>query len=197
MQDSYEWMYEFSLWKNPTALMTAFKVLLMGLFVPTTLMFFLTLGNGIGKALKVVIFILGYGVILMIILLIIGYVILASIYGGKYYVLFKMDEKGVNHIQLEKQYKKAQSLEFLTALMAISSGNLAAGGAGILAASKQNLYTSFKDVKKIVINPRRNTIYLNESLKRNQIYVNKEEFQLIKGYILNNCPNNVKVIEKR
>ncbi len=86
-------MYEFSLWKNPTALMTAFKVLLVGLFVPTTLMFFLTLGNGIGEALKVVIFILGYGVILMIILLIIGYVILASIYGGNIMYYLKWMKK--------------------------------------------------------------------------------------------------------
>lgn len=192
-EGSYHWMYEFSFWKNPTIFITTFKVLLISLFVPALLMFFLTLGDGINEAFKILALILGYGIIIMTALLIVGYLIIGFIYGGKYYVLFKMDELGINHIQLEKQYKKAQSLELLTAMVNISLGNLSLGGAGIMAASRQNLYTSFKKVRNIKINTKRNTIYLNESLKKNQIYAEKEDFQFVKEYILNNCPKDVKV----
>lgn len=104
-----------------------------------------------------------------------------------------MDDLGINHIQLEKEYKKAQSLEFLTAMINISLGNVSLGGAGILAASRQNIYTSFKKVKSIKVNTKRNTIYLNESLKKNQIYAEKEDFQFVKEYILNNCPKDIKI----
>ena len=189
-------MYEFSFWKNPVVLITAYKVLLIALAVPALLMFFLTLGDGMEEAFKILITMIGYGIVLMTVLLIVAYIVLGFMYGGKYYVLFKMDDNGVNHIQLDKQYKKAQALGYLTAMIGVTTGNLSAGGAGLLVASKPSLYTNFKKVKSIKISPRSNTIYINESLKRNQIYATKEDFPFVKEYILKNCPKNVRVVEK-
>ena len=193
---SYSWMYEFSLWKNPAVLITAFKVSLIALMVPVLLMFFLTLGDGIGEAFKLLFSMLGIGAVLMLVLMIAGYVMLSIAYGGKYYVLFKMDKKGVNHIQLDKQHKKAQALGFLTALIGLSSGNISAAGAGLLGASRKSLYTNFKKVSSVKFSPRMNTIYLNESLNKNQIYAEKEDYLFIKEFILENCPKNIKIIEK-
>lgn len=185
---SYNWMYEFSLWKNPAVLITVFKVVLISLLVPALLMFFLTIGEGIGEAFKLFISILGIGAVLMSVLMIVGYVMLSLAYGGKYYVLFQMDNKGVNHIQLDKQHKKAQALGLLTALIGVSTGNITAAGAGLLGASKKSQYTNFKKVKSVKFSPRTNTIYLNESLNKNQIYATKEDFQFVKQFILDNCP---------
>ena len=140
--------------------------------------------------------ILGYGMIGMAILLIIAYVFVGFLYGGKYYVLFKMDDKGVNHIQLDKQYKKAQALGYLSALIGLSSGNLTTAGSGLMAATKQSLYTSFKKVKSIKVAKARNTIYVNETLSRNQVYVSNEDFDFVLEHILNNCPKNVRVTNK-
>jgi len=193
---SYSWMYEFSLWKNPAVLITAFKVSLIALMVPVLLMFFLTLGDGIGEAFKLLLSMLGIGAVLMTVLMVAGYVMLSIAYGGKYYVLFKMDKKGVNHIQLDKQHKKAQALGFLTALIGLSSGNISAAGAGLLGASRKSLYTNFKKVSSVKSSPRMNTIYLNESLNKNQIYAEKEDYLFIKEFILENCPKNIKIIEK-
>ena len=195
--NSYRWMYEFSFWKNPAVLITTYKVILLGLLVPGLLMFFLTLSeDGIAPAFKIFIIIMGGGAVLMAILLAIAYLFIALIYGGKYYVLFKMDNNGVNHIQLDKQFKKAQALGFLTTLLGAASGNIVAGGAGILAAAKMSLYTNFKKVKSIKIHARRNTIYLNETLTRNQIYANNKDFQFVKEYILSHCPKDIRIIEK-
>ena len=193
---SYKWMYEFSLWKNPAVLITVFKVLLIALMVPAFLMFFLTLGEGIGEAFKLLLSMLGIGAVLMTVLMIAGYVMLSLAYGGKYYVLFEMDKKGINHIQLDKQHKKAEALGFLTALSGLSTGNISAAGAGLLGASKKSLYTNFKKVKSVKFYPKRNTIYLNEAFNKNQIYASKEDYLFVKEFILENCPKNVKLIEK-
>ena len=195
--DSYRWMYEFSLWKNPAILITTYKVLLLGLSAPGLLMFFLTLSeDGIAPAFKIFLTIMGGGAVLMTVLLAMAYPLLGLIYGGKYYVLFKMDNNGINHIQLDKQFKKAQALGFLTTLLGAASGSLAAGGAGISAATRKSLYTGFEGVKSVKIHSRRDTIYLNETLTRNQIYVDNENFQFVKEYILNHCPKDVKITEK-
>ena len=193
---SYNWMYEFSLWKNPAILITSYKVLLISSLFPALLMFFLALEDGIINSFQVLLSVLGIVVAALTVLLAIAYVVLGFSYGGKYYVLFKMDDKGVNHIQLDKQYKKAQALGFLTALIGVSSGNISAAGAGLLGASRKNLYTNFKKVKYIKIYNKKNTIYLNESLIKNQIYATKEDFQFVKQFILENCPKKIKIVEK-
>ncbi len=191
-----QWMYEFSFWKNPAILITVAKVLLISLFVPAIFMFVITLGDDFFEAIKIAIMILGYGIIVMAILLAIAYPLLAFRYGGKYYVLFKMDDEGVNHIQLDKQYKKAQALGFLTALIGLSVGNLTTAGAGIMAATKQSLYTSFKKVKSIKSIKSRNTIYVNESMTRNQIYATIEDFDFVLEHIISRCPKHVRVTNK-
>lgn len=191
-----QWMYEFSFWKNPAILITSAKVMLLALFVPAIFMFFISLSDGFIDAIRLSTTIFAYGAIGMAILLIIAYVFVGFLYGGKYYVLFKMDDKGVNHIQLDKQYKKAQALGYLTALIGLSSGNLTTAGSGLMAATKQSLYTSFKKVKSIKVAKSRNTIYLNETLSHNQVYVANEDFDFVLEHILNNCPKNVKVMNK-
>jgi hypothetical protein len=188
-----QWMYEFSFWKNPAILITVAKVLLISLFVPAVFMFIITLGDGFGVALGIAGTILGYGVLVMAALLAIAYPLVGLINGGKYIVLFKMDAKGVNHIQLDRQFKKAQALGFLTALIGLSGGNLTAGGAGLMAATKQSLYTSFKKVKSVKAVRSRNTIYVNESMTRNQVYAEKEDFDFVLEHILRHCPKNVRV----
>jgi len=188
-----KWMYEFSFWRNPAILITVAKVLLISLFVPAVFMFVITLGDGFGEALGIAGTILGYGVLLMAALLAIAYPLVGLIYGGKYFVLFKMDDKGVNHIQLDRQFKKAQALGFLTALAGISGGSLTAGGAGIMAATKQSLYTSFKKVKSVKAVKSRNTIYVNESMTRNQVYAENGDFDFVLEHILSRCPKNVRV----
>lgn len=192
-----QWLYEFSFWRNPAILITVAKVLLVSLLVPALFMFFITLGDGFGEAIGITGMILGYGIILMAGLLAVAYPLVGVINGGKYFVLFKMDDKGVNHIQLDRQFKKAQALGFLTALIGLSGGNLSAGGAGIMAATKQSLYTSFRKVKSVKAVRPRNTIYVNESMTRNQIYVENEDFDFVLDHILKHCPKNVRVTGKK
>lgn len=191
-----QWLYEFSFWKNPAILITVTKVMLISLLFPALFMFLVTLSDGFINAIQLTLMIFGIGILLMSVLLAIAYPLIGILYGGKYFVLFKMDDKGVNHIQLDKQFKKAQALGFLTALIGLSSGNLTSAGAGLMAATKQSLYTSFKKVKSIKAVKSRNTIYVNETLTRNQIYAANEDFDFILEHIVNNSPKNVRITRK-
>lgn len=190
--EEMQWIYEYSFWKNPTILITTAKVMLLGLLAPTLLMFLLTLEEGLGEALQVTGTILSYGLLLLAGLLALGYVLVGVIY-GKYIVLFKMNSQGIDHIQLQKQVKRAQALGLLTALAGMASGNLSAAGAGLLAASRHNLHTRFNKIKSIKAVRSRNTIYLNEALTKNQIYPEQGEFDQVLDFIIKHAPKNVRI----
>lgn len=195
-RDSYQWGYEFSFWKNPTILVKIGKALTISLLFPVSLMFFISIGKGILEALRLSIAIFGYGIFTIAILLLITYPIAAMINGGKYYVLFKVDNNGINHIQLDKKYKKPQVSIFLNILIGLSGNNITSGGADFVAAIRQSLYTNFNKVKSVKISRSRNTIYLNEAIKHNQIYVENEDFDFVLNHILKNCPKDIKVLGK-
>ena len=147
----YQWMYEYSSWKNPSILITLYSVMLISCSFPALLMFILSLSEGVLEALKIALTIFGICAGILILLAIVAYLLLALFYGGKYYVLFKMDHHGINHIQLVKQFKKAKTLGFLTVLIGLSAKSATTAGLGLMGATKQSLYTSFKKVKMIKI----------------------------------------------
>ena len=45
-QGNFSWMYEFSLWKNPTILITTWKIMMIACCAPALVMFFITLFDG-------------------------------------------------------------------------------------------------------------------------------------------------------
>ena len=121
------------------------------------------------------------------IFVIVSFPIIILLTGGSYQVVFELDDKGVNHIQMDKQFKKNQVVSMITVLAGAALGNPQTAGAGLLAGSKQNSYSDFKKVVKIVAKPSRHVIYVNEGLNHNQVYVAKEDFEQVKAYIIEHC----------
>lgn len=182
------WNYEMNMWKNPTILITVWKVLLIGGSVPILLVTILTLiEEGFAEAMSV------FGMMAVIIiaivtgLAVIAYPIVALSYGGVYQVVFEMDDVGVKHIQMDKQYDKAKVLSMITVLAGIAGGSPGTVGAGLLAGSKKSSYSKFSKVKKVVLKPGRRVIYVNQSVERNQIYAGPENFDQIAAYITDRC----------
>ena len=128
-----------------------------------------------------------FGIFLVI--SIVGYLVFAYIIGGKYCVVFEMDEGGINHKQHQKHVKKAQLIGALTALAGAGTGNLGTAGTGVLAAARTTLYTGFDDVKEVEILPKEHLIRLNETLNRNQVYAADEDFAFVANYIKARCRN--------
>lgn len=86
-----------------------------------------------------------------------------------------------------------QVLAMITVVAGAAAGNPTATGAGLLAGSKQSSYTKFAKVKQVVVHPKRQVIYLNESMQHNQVYAASEDFDAVRDYILSQTPKaNIK-----
>ena len=186
----YRWAYEMSLFKNPTILFLLYKIfgwIALGLWVFVTLISAGDVGfwwKGFLNNLKFfAIFTVG-----LLVLCTLGYLLYAAIMGGKYCVLFEMDEKGVRHTQMQKQVKKAEVLSLITVLVGLAAKNPTAVGTGLLSSSKTTMYTEFKKVRKIKPKRGASTIILNAAGGQNQVYADKDEFDFVLEYITSRVP---------
>lgn len=184
------WVYEMSMWKNPTLIVTIWKVILIGALAPALLVFFLSLSDGDGffAALWIAVKILGLVALIVTALLwLVAYPLVALLNRGHYCVVFEMDDAGVKHIQMQKQFEKSQVLAMVTVLAGLVPGNVQTMGAGLLAGSKQSTVSQFAAVKSVVVHQKRHVIYVNENLSYNQVYASSADFDFVCDYILKRC----------
>ena len=104
--------------------------------------------------------------------------------GGKYCMLFEMDEQGVLNKQMKKQVKKAQLIGAITALAGIASRNLTTTAVGINAAARTEMYSAFSNVKSVESFPNRQLIKVNERLNHNQVFASTSDYDFVLNYIL-------------
>lgn len=183
----YVWIYELNLLTNPIVYFTIMKIFF---FIDIGIWIFLSLfdiGNaeallGIAKTALIMLAVFAG-------LTLIGYLVYALIMGGKYIVLFIMDEEGVIHRQLDKQVKKAQATGALAVLLGAASGNVGAMGTGILSMTKSESQSEFSKVRKVKSLRIFNTIKVDALLNHNQVYVPKEDFSAVLEYINARCVN--------
>ena len=186
---TYRWVYEFNMLKNPMILLTVLKIFLLVLVGMWIIFSILRIGNdGFFGAFAAQTKELLIPALILFGLSILSYIILACIYGWKYCVLFEMNETGIRHIQLEKQYKKAQALGWLTAMVGAAAGKPGAAGAGLLAATKNEQATEFSKVKRMRVFRAFHTIKLDSLLNHNQIYVESVDYDFVLDYISKRIP---------
>lgn len=187
----YRWIYPFNMWKNPTILFLVYKI-------------FFWVFAGIGTLIlilnwkhihwdnwdllwedtwPVLIFIAFFAFLIFI-----AYAMVASMYGGKYTILFTMDENGVNHEQIPEQAKKARKLGILTAGAGLATGRLSTIGLGINVANRTSMYSDFKCVRSVKKGLWGNVIKVREILSNNQVYARDEDFDFVYNYIREHCP---------
>ena len=99
---TFKWAYEMNMWKNPTLVITIWKILLLAGFAPALLMFFLSLGDGFAAAIGIFLQVFGIVAAIFSGLMLLAYPLVALINGGKYCVVFEMDDKGLRHTQMQK-----------------------------------------------------------------------------------------------
>jgi len=182
----YRWAYELNLYKNPTIIFLIWKIfgfILLGLWLFMVLLEFIDDSLSLETLLDIsevmLLFGLGFGVLCLV-----GYLVYALMMGGKYCVLFEMDERGVNHIQMAPQVKKVEAISILTMLVGAMAGRPGVVGTGILAAARTSMYTAFADVRSVEPIPGRDLIKVNELLNKNQVYAEKEDYDFVLNFIL-------------
>ena len=129
----------------------------------------------------------GIFVVGMTVIVAVSVLIYAAIMGGKYCVLFEMDDQGVRHIQHPKQIKKAQALADLAVLAGFATCNLSVMGMG-MNGSRTEMYSEFGNVRSVKACRRRNLIKVNGLLNHNQVYTEKEDFDFVLNYISSRVP---------
>jgi hypothetical protein len=185
----YRWTYEFDLLKNPSILFVVLKILLsvmLGILVFVTLFdigrpdYFWT---GFLANLKI------FGIIMLatVVISVLGYLLYAAMMGGKYCVVFAMDEKGILHEQQARQAKKASLIGDLLVLAGAVTGNLTTVGIGMTHGSRNAMYTAFTGTKKLTGVRRKNTIILREGLSSNRVWCEDEDFDFVWNYIKARC----------
>jgi hypothetical protein len=186
----YRWMYELSMFKNPTIFITLCKVIgiTLGIMFVFCAIMGLVSGDGLeGFLAQMKMFLII--VAIMIGLVLISYPIAVLIMGGKYVVFFEMDEKRVVHIQAPRQFSKAQALGVMGMLAGAVTGNLSTFALGTYVSAVQSMSSTWSDVKSVKSAPGRNVIYVNELLFKNQVYAANEDFMFVDNFIRSHCPN--------
>ncbi|MDO5442552.1 MAG: zinc ribbon domain-containing protein [Bacteroidia bacterium] len=189
------WYYEFKLMKNPTVLKLLWKIFFWIFIVMWVFLSIVNLSEGHFNMkdfldFSKIFLLLLVGVEVLVAL---GYFIYAAIQGFKYCVMFEMDEEGVKHTQMPKQFKKAQAMSVLTMLMGAVSGKPGAVGTGMLAASKQSMVSNWKSVKSVEIDAKHNVIKVNERMNKNQVYAEDADFEYVVDYIKSHVSKKCKV----
>jgi hypothetical protein len=187
----YRWIHEVNMFKNPSILFDVWKVLGITMLIVIVIVGFILVISGdldvdgmlgMGKAMLIT-------AAIMAVLSIIGYLVYALIAGGKYIVLFTLDEKEVVHQQMPRSAKKGQIIGDLAILAGLATGRMGTIGTGMLAKSRTSMTTTLSDVKRLTPCPRMNMIKVNETLSKNRVYVCKEDFFLVYNFLCEHCMN--------
>jgi predicted DNA repair protein MutK len=186
----YRWVYELDMYKSSAIIKEVWRVFLISGTIVIAFVFAMNImDNGLMEALQFVAQTAAILFGIFLVLSIIGYLVFAFIIGGKYCVVFEMDEDGINHKQHQKHVKKAELIGAITALAGIAGGNLSTVGTGVLAAARTSMYTGFDDVKELEFLPKDHLIRVNETLSRNQVYAEEEDFAFVANYLKEHCRN--------
>ena len=184
----YRWVYEMNMLKNPTIFFTVLKVMMISIGIIWLFGLIIGLGN---MSLDYFLFwtkLSGIMLGIFVVLTIIGVLVTAAVL-GKYVVLFEMDEKGVTHIQMPRQVKKAEVIGLITALVGAMAKSPTTIGAGMLATAKTKSTSEFVNVRRVKARRRLNLIKVNQLLDKNQVYVADEDFDFVYNFIKSRCIN--------
>ena len=185
----YRWIYEYHMMKNPIIIFVVYKIF-GGILLVSWAVFcliFLEGGegwDGIWGMTKVTLLLAA----IFFVLIPLGYTLTAATNGWKYVVLFEMDDNGLVHRQMQAQVKKAKAIGWLTVLAGLASGNPTTVGIGLTSATKTSSVSNFAKVRSVKSLRRWNTIKVNEPMSKNQVYVEKEDFDFVYQYIVARCP---------
>ena len=186
----YRWFYELDMLKNPTILITVWKMLGVAFGAVALFILIMDLFQGVIQsvsdilpAMKVILIL----VPVFFVISIIAYLILAWTFGWKYIVLFEMTEEYVKHIPTPKQFKRAQALNWLTVVVGAMSHHPTVMGAGMLAGAKSSSTSVFREVEFLRIRRKRNTIHVEQLLDKNQVYAEDADFDFVEKFIKDRC----------
>ena len=127
---------------------------------------------------------------------ILGYLLYAAIMGGKFCVLYTMDDAGILMEQQAKQAKKAEIIADLLVLAGALSGNVTTVCMGLSSARRTSMYSTFKGTKKLTAMPKKEVIKMDAPMDHNRIWCeDDDDYNFVWNYIKSRC-EGAEIIEK-
>ena len=187
---AYRWYYEMDMLRNPVIMFTVWKVMGLSIGIVALFMLLVDIFDGGLRSLgdlwglcSIILVMVG----IFFVLSIISYFILAALYGWKYQVLFEMTEDQVTHIQMPKQFKKAEAIGWLTLLVGLAAKKPYMVGLGLNTAARDTKTSVFKNVEYVKVRRKRNTIHVDYKLDKNQVYAEDADFDFVEKFIKDRC----------
>lgn len=191
----YRWKYEFNMLKNPAIIVVVYKIFIILLSIPFVINVIALASNGelqkawnerlwSGSNPKVWLVVMA----VFVVIILLAYLIVAWMYGGRYIVHFTLDEDCVVHEMEPVQFDRARKVGLLTALVGIFARKPAMIGQGLVVASRNTSTSIFANVRRIKSRRWLELIKVNQLLDRNQVYVPKEDYDFVLGFIRQHCP---------
>ncbi len=186
----YRWYYDVDMRKNPHMLQT--------------LMFFMAIIGTIIAGILAVLFItdgsMSIGTVALIVL---GIYALVFGIGFLAYLPFYLIQHGVSRYSYDMNGDGIFLHMFKSEQIAGSIANAVGTAASLTGQGIHNMrpaedsgYTAFKSIRKIILDPRHDAIYIRTLLVHNYVYVCKEDYGFIKNYFLTHKRWNLKVVER-
>ena len=181
------WTYSQSLWSNPTILYTTLKVMMIAVVIILLLIGGLSAIEGDFDPEFFLYMTVGL-IVGAFILSLIGYAVYAAVSGGKYNMLFFMNDDVVVHMAMPKEAKRGDRINDIAVLVGVLTGNPTLTGMGMANSGRNTLESNFADVKSIVQDRSHDLIKVRAGLKFNQIYASPAQYDFVLSHIASRCP---------
>ena len=183
----YRWAYEVNLYRNTSILIDLLKVVVVCFAGILAIMGIVGLFQGWAWSLdNLTTTALAFAgiIVFMLVISIISYYIWARLSGGRYAIMFEMDETGIVHKQMDRQVKKNEIVAKIGLAAAVLGGSPGVAGTAMLAASVNTWKSDFRSVRRIIPKRRRHLIKVNELLTKNRIFVDDmQDYEFVLDYI--------------
>lgn len=186
----YRWYYDVDMRKNPHMLQTLMTVMaIIG-----------TIIAGILAAVLLIDKIMAPGTVVLIVL---GIYALVFGIGFLSYLPFYLMQHGVSRYSYEMNADGIFLHMYKAEQIAGSFANIVDVASSVTGHSVRNMrppedngYTAFKSIRKIILDPEKDAIYIRTLLVHNYAYVCKEDYEFVKNYFLTHKRWNCIVIDK-
>ncbi|MBQ9157979.1 MAG: hypothetical protein IJ136_01415 [Erysipelotrichaceae bacterium] len=185
----YRWLYELDMKKNLILLKTVIKIVGFCLCIPLLLLTYLSLRTH-GSLSSLLSDLTPVLICIPVIALITlgSYMYVSRMYGGKYCVIYELDEKGISFTQIEEQFEKQQVIARAAAFTGALTGNIGLVGSALYNMYNNTAYSDFEKVYSVKSYKDKEVIKVNSPFLFNQIYVKKEDFDFVDSFIREHCP---------
>lgn len=186
----YRWTYPLDMMKNPSILFVVYKIFGILLSIPLLISIIRAAIDGDwarawDDSIKIWLIVLA----VFAVIIYLSYLVIVWVYGGKYVVHFTLDEEQLVHEQERAQFQRARKLGIIAMIVGFLTKKPSTVGQGLFMASRDTSTSTLIKVRRI--KPRRawHLIKVNEGLEHNQIYVPKEDYDLVLDFLRQHCPN--------